>query len=309
MKVLFVCRSYNGLAKPFILEQANSLHEYFGVEIQFFFIEKGGIRGYLLAAFRLVQFLRKNTINLIHVHYGLSALPVIFTKLFFLRKEKIIITFHGSDINKLSERYFSLLASKFSAFNILVSTQMEKFFSQRYAIIPCGIDIDIVTNYREMVRMEKGWGEMDFIVLFSSSFDRKVKDPDFALKIMKKFENITKKNVHFFELKGFNRAELTKLMQAADAMLMCSFREGSPQIIKESILNSLPIISNDVGEVKSICKGIDNCYVVEKRVKNYVEVLQELSNSPARIKNRNPLLTRFSNKNIAAEIFQIYRSV
>src|SRR5690606_39317492 len=102
------------------------------------------------------------------------------------------------------------------SFNILVSSQMTKFFKENYAVIPCGIDTNISLNFREMVRMEKGWGPSDFVILFCSNFDREVKDPQFAKLTVEKFSQITDKRIHFLELKGYNRSQLTQLMQAAD---------------------------------------------------------------------------------------------
>ena len=309
MKVLFVSRSTTGKAHPFIKEQADVLNQKFGVGIEYFFVEKGGVNGYLQSIVRLRKYLKSNPVDIIHVHYGLSALPVVIARLLQLHQKKIVVTYHGCDINKTSERYFSLIASKFASFNILVSPQMTKFFKENYAVIPCGIDTNINTNFREMVRMEKGWGPNDFVVLFCSNFDREVKDPGFAKATMRRFSEMTDKKIHFLELKGYNRSQLTQLMQAADVMLMCSISEGSPQIIKESILNSLPVISNDVGEVKAICQGADNCFIVEKKIDAYVKILEHISSHPCRINNREFILSQYDNNLIAKKIFKIYQSV
>jgi glycosyltransferase involved in cell wall biosynthesis len=307
MKVLFVSRSKTGVPHAFVKEQAEELERSFGVKIQHFLISEGGVKGYFQAAVRLVKYIKQHPVDLIHVHYGLSALPVVISR--FLHRRKMVVTYHGSDINKSNERVMSLFASKFASYNILVSSKMSQFFNKNYEVIPCGVNIDIDTNYRDLVRKEKGWGENDFIILFSNSFDREEKDPDFAKEVVEKFAGQSKKQVHFLELKGYNRSQLTQLMQAADAMLMCSIREGSPQIIKESILNSLPVVSNDVGEVKAICHKVDNCHIVEKTVEKYVATLDLLSQNPSRISNREPLMALYDNRIIAGKIFKIYQNI
>jgi len=307
MKVLFVSRSKTGSPHAFVKEQAEVLEKNFGVSIQHFLISEGGVKGYFQAALRLKKELKQNPVDLIHVHYGLSALPVVISR--FWHRTKMVVTYHGSDINKSNERVVSLFASKFAAYNILVSSKMAQFFDKNFQVIPCGVNIDINTNYRDLVREEKGWGENDFVILFSNSFDREEKDPEFAKEVVKTFKKKTAKNVHFLELKGYNRSQLTQLMQAADVMLMCSIREGSPQIIKESILNSLPVLSNNVGEVKAICKDVDNCFIVKKKVSSYVKKLKDLSQSPCRVNNRESILSQYDNKVIAGKIFKIYQSV
>ncbi|MBS9524265.1 glycosyltransferase family 4 protein [Litoribacter ruber] len=309
MKVLFVSRSKTGSPHAFVREQAEVLTENFEIEIDHFLISEGGLKGYFKAARRIAAYLKNHPVDLVHVHYGLSALPVVLGKIFRMHNKKMVITYHGSDINKSNERIVSLFASKFSSYNILVSNRMEQFFKKDYQVIPCGVDIDIDTNYRDLVRKEKGWGKNDFVILFSNSFERLEKDPDFAKKVVEEFRKKTSKNVHFLELKGYNRAQLTQLMQAADVMLMCSIMEGSPQIIKESILNSLPVLSNDVGEVKLICNEVDNCHIVDKTVEAYCEVLEQMAQEPHRIMNRQPLLAEYDNKVIAQKIFAIYQSV
>lgn len=309
MKILYVSRSNTGTPHPFIKEQADVLIRNHDVTIQHFLIASGGIKGYTRAILNLFKFTRSNEIDIIHVHYGLSALAVVLNKLLFFKKYKIIITFHGSDLNKRSERRLSLLASRFSSHNILVSGKMLDFIKCNHSVIPCGIDTNIELNFRDSTRIKKGWGKNDFIILFSSRFDRKVKDPTFAFKVLEAFSISTSKNVNLIELKGYSRYELTCLMQAADAMIMCSHSEGSPQVIKEAILNTLPVVSNDVGDVRDICSGVDNCFIVPKEVNEFVKSLSFLSTLELRIQDRTPVLTKFDNNIISNKLFNIYKDV
>jgi glycosyltransferase involved in cell wall biosynthesis len=309
MNIIYVSRSASGSPHPFVQEQADNLIKNYNLKIDHFLITRGGIGGYLSAIIDLFYFTRKNKADIIHVHYGLSALVVVFYKLLFLKRFKMIITFHGSDINKKSERTFSLLAARFSSHNILVSPKMSPFFKHNYSVIPCGIDTNIKLAFRKLAREENNWGENDFVILFSSSFDREEKDPGFAFQVTDKFKASTTKNIRFIELKGYNRTQVTKLMQAADVLILCSKREGSPQVIKESILNGLPVIANDVGDVKSICSGVDNCFIVEKDTDEYVKHLKLIAQSNSRIQNRNPVIERFDNNIIANKIFDIYHEI
>ncbi len=282
----------------------------YDVNAQHFFIKKGGISGYVKAIRQLYALLRReNSIDIIHVHYGLWGLVAVISKIAAHNKAKVVITFHGSDINKRTERPLSQLAARFSAHNILVSEKMLKYIHERFSLIPCGIDTDVELNHREVTRKEYGWGDNNFVVLFSSSFERSVKDPGFAFKVIAALEASSSKSIEFVELKGYNRNQLTRLMQAADALIMCSEREGSPQIVKEAVLNALPVVSNDVGDVKSICRNVDNCYIVDKEVSEYVKCLTSISLHPVRVRNRAPVLERFDNKVIAKRVFSIYNHV
>lgn len=139
------------------------------------------------------------------------------------------------------------------------------------------------------------------MILFSSTFNRPEKDAGFAFRVIDAFSKETTKNVQLIELKGYTRHHLTNLMQAANALILCSEREGSPQVIKEAILNCLPVVSNDVGEVKSICSGIDNCFIISKDVNEYVKYLQFLCKNNVRIPNRGPVIDRFDNNKFPQE--------
>jgi glycosyltransferase involved in cell wall biosynthesis len=309
MRVIFVSRSDSGQVNPFVQEQADTLARNFDITIQHFLIKGGGVSGYLKAIFHLYHFTKKNKADIIHAHYGLSALVAVLSKLIFLQKFRIIITFHGSDINKTSERPLSLFAAHFSAHNILVCTKMSRFFKNNYSVIPCGIDIHIDLAFRDPTREENNWTKNDFIILFSSGFDRPEKDAEFAFKVINDFKKATSINTRFIELKGYNRSQITKLMQAADVLILCSKREGSPQVIKEAILNSLPVIANDVGDVRLICSDIDNCFIIQKDVNEYVRHLELVSEKRARIQNRFPILEKFDNNKISNQIFEIYNEV
>jgi glycosyltransferase involved in cell wall biosynthesis len=309
MEVVYVSRSNSGKPHPFVKEQADALIRNFKINIQHFLIASGGIAGYSKAVLQLAEFVSKSKADIIHVHYGLSALVAVLNKLLFFKKYKIIITYHGSDINKDSERKFSLLAARFSAHNILVSEKMLRYFKNDFSVIPCGIDTDIELNQREATRAAYQWRDNDFVVLFSSSFTRQEKDPEFAFKVIDALAKETSKSVKFIELKGFTRSQLTSLMQAADALILCSQREGSPQVIKEAILNGLPVVANDIGDVKAICEGADNCFIVPKTTDEFVKALKYLATAQVRVQNRSLVINRFDNNLISNKLYNIYSTV
>lgn len=309
MKIVFLSRSNAGQPHAFVKEQADALERNYNVKVDHFLIKTGGIKGSFNAMMDLQTLLRKNKTDVVHVHYGLWAMIAILGKMLFFKKYKVVITYHGSDVFKKSERKFSQLASNFAAHNILVSDRMLPYIHKQYSVIPCGIDTNIKLVTKQLARQSFGWQANEFVILFSSNFKRPVKDPEFAFDVIKSYEETTGKNAKFIELIGYNREQLTTLMQAADALIMCSKSEGSPQVIKEAILNTLPIVSNDIGDVKSICAGVDGCFIVEKNVADYVRTLGEIASSNTRIKNRNAIIEKFDNNKISEQLFSIYGKV
>ena len=309
MNLLFVSRSNTGTPHPFVQEQADNLISLFNLHINHFLIARGGLIGYMKALLQLKQYLKHHETDIIHVHYGLWAPIVLVYKAIFLANYKVIITFHGSDINKPLERQISVFSSRLAAHNILVSAKMCGYIKKNYSVIPCGVDVGIRSGLREITRKHNNWNEDDFVILFSSNFNREVKDPAFAFKVVEEFCKETTRPVRFIELKGYSREQLTGLMQAADVMILCSISEGSPQVVKESILNTLPIIANDVGDIRAICSGVDHCFIVRKEVEEYVKYLKLLSCSRARIGNNAPVIDNYNNTTIATRIYSVYNKV
>src|SRR5437867_9403441 len=109
MKVVYLSRSNSGKPHAFVSEQANAIRNNFKIDIRHFIITRGGIQGFIQSLLSFRKYLRSNNIDIIHVHYGLWALLAVIGKISTFGKQKILITFHGSDINKKKERKFSLI--------------------------------------------------------------------------------------------------------------------------------------------------------------------------------------------------------
>ena len=148
MKLCIVCSgNFEGgisdLAKykSFVYDQANALFEN-KVEVDYFLIKGKGIKGYLSNRKRFKNFLNKNEFDIIHVHYGLSALFVSLST-----QRKFVVTFHGSDINRKIGRILSVYPMLKSSWNIFVS---EKLYlksliknKKKCSVIPCGVDTNL----------------------------------------------------------------------------------------------------------------------------------------------------------------------
>ena len=138
MKILFVASHNTGKFSTFITEQAEALQK-LGVEIDYFGVVGKGILGYLNNRKKLILKIREFQPDLIHAHYGLSGLLANLQ-----RKIKVVVTYHGCDINKRNSRILSVLSILLSKHNIFVSKKLMncvKFYvGKKYDIVPCGID-------------------------------------------------------------------------------------------------------------------------------------------------------------------------
>ena len=145
-------------------------------------------------------------------------------------------------------------------------------------------------------------------ILFASAFDNAVKNAPLAKEAVSLMQN---DNAELLELKGFSREEVTLLMCAADAFLMTSFSEGSPQVIKEAMACGCPIVSVDVGDVKERVGGVDGCYVADSREPQELsELLKRAKSYEGRTKGRERIeADGLDNRDVAERLMRIYNIV
>lgn len=266
MKVIVLCSYNSGQIATFVSEQVEAIRKA-GVEIKYYLIKGNGIKGYLKNLPGLIKQIDDFSPDLIHAHYGLSGLLANLQ-----RKVPVITTFHGSDINHSRVRLLSKIAMRSSAWSIFVSPQLAELAgaSGKFSIVPCGIDLD--TFYpvdQSEARQKLGYALTDKLVLFSSSFGLKVKNYPLAfasINLINPINPINQNNpflspVKLIELKGYSREQVNLLLNASDVVLLTSFSEGSPNIIKEALACNRPVVSTDVGDVQELIGPVRGCFI------------------------------------------------
>ena len=284
--------------KSFIYEQVKSL-EKLEYKFDFFFIKGKGISGYLSNLIPYIKALKKNKFDYVHAHGGDSILLSIFQ-----RQVPVIGTFHGSDLNLLSRRILSNIASLFLKKIIVVERSMAKkiLFKTNVNIIPCGIDLK---NFK-ILNKTKSRSKLNInltskVILFSSNFKNKNKNSKLAIDALEKINN---KNLTLIELNNMTRKQVCLYMNAADLALMTSFQEGSPQFIKEAMACNTPIVSTDVGDVKNLIEGIEGCFISSQNINDVSnKILKALEYDSV---NSRPKLDLISIDKIANKINNLY---
>ncbi len=319
MKILIVASYNKQRFAPFIVEQVEALRAT-GVEIDYFGVVGKGIRGYLHSRKALMQKIHEYKPDIIHAHYGLSGLLANLQ-----RKVPVISTYHGSDINVPSVLCFSRMAMRLSAWNIFVSQRnIEIAFGRPMAnghwlkdkrgiLLPCGVNIEnFILRTRKEAREALGWGITDKKVLFAGAFDNTVKNVPLAKEAVAILNNnaLQPSNVQLVEMRGYSRAEIANLFYAADALLMTSHTEGSPQVVKEAMACGCPIVSVDVGDVAERIEGINRCYIAERAPKDIAAKLAMVIQQGGRTNGRERLLAMgLDNRQIVNKLLYIYNSI
>lgn len=306
MGILFVCSGNTN--SVFVTEQAESLVKK-GIQVNFFYIKGKGFKGYVCSIKPLFNAIKKFKPDIIHAHYGLAG---VISNL--QRKIPVVTTYHGCDINKTSLRILSLYSLLTSSSNIFVSAnqynKVRLFVRSNFHIIPCGVNLDEfeikeADNYDDIPCFNKN----NINVLFSSDFETPVKNYQLALKAV----NLVNEKITLIELKGYNRTQVSKLLNLCDLVLMTSIREGSPQIIKEAMACGCPIVTTDVGDVKKVISNIEGCYITSfnpYEIAEKIKIALEFSRKNKRTKGRKKIVELgLNNEAIASKLMNVYESV
>ncbi|RZK77238.1 MAG: glycosyltransferase, partial [Pedobacter sp.] len=242
----------------------------------------------------------------IHIHYGLSALFLLF----FRPKKKIFVTFHGADILKEQGHYIQVLISKYIAKKVdkvfILNDEMEvimKKLKVPYEILPCGVDTDF---FKDTVAQNKP--DNSKLLLFSGDPERTVKNYPLFEKIVENIKTKTNTNILVDCVHNKNREQVREILNQADCLVMTSFSEGSPQIVKEALSCNLPVVSVPVGDIPTVINGISSCYAASGHHANELADLTLLAIENRSNSVREEFLNKklYENKYICSKIYQNY---
>jgi len=306
MKVLIVCNGVNNTtisferSRPFIFEQMQELQKT-GIDIDLFLIKGTGVFGYLRSRKLLMQKLSSGNFNLIHAHYGFSGMLAILQT-----KYPVVISFIGTDINVLSRRFVSWLAMFRSSFNIFVGKKLfdKAIFNRKSIVLPYGIDFSIIFPIDILQARKKLNIDLEVkLCLFGSSKNRKVKNYKLAKQAVELCNN-----VELIELTGqYTKEEMNLLINSSNCLLLTSFSEGSPQVIKEAMACNLPIVSTDVGDVRNVIGETAGCYLTSY---DQYDVAENIKKAMAFGKtNGRNMVQHLDNKVIVSKLYSIYKQI
>lgn len=310
MKILIVC-SGNApdfdfrIHQAFIYDQIEMISKNSSsITYDTFFIKGKGIKGYSNNLSLLKTKINQNNPNLIHAHGGHAGLLCVLQ-----RKVKVIVTFHGSDVNYFKNRCISIMASLLSAGSIFVSNGLYnkiRLHGPNASVIPCGVDIDVFLPLeKKEAKKLCGYPENEPYILFSSSFDNVVKNFPLAEIAL---SNLPKIRVR--EIKGKTRGEVNLILNGAELLLLTSLSEGSPQIIKEAMACNTPVVSTDVGDIREVIGNTEGTYICSFDPKDVAEKIRcalQFATIKEKTSGRERIITLgLSNEVIAGKVYDVY---
>ena len=190
--------------------------------------------------------------DLVHANFGLTA-PHALGQL----QRPIVLSLWGSDLTgKIG--YLSKQSSKLVDEVIVMSEGMEGELDQEANVIPHGIDMTTFRPMSQQTAQESiDWSLDAKHVLFPYDPSRDVKNYPLAERVTEAVNRKLLSDVKLHVILGVDHSSIPVYMNAADALLLTSFREGSPNTVKEALACRLPVIATDVGDVRKQLTGVN----------------------------------------------------
>jgi teichuronic acid biosynthesis glycosyltransferase TuaC len=275
LRVLMVTGDYPTEQKPhlgtFIKSQVDSLIAA-GIDVEVIHPKLGPVL--LRYASALIQVLLKTLtqrFDVVHGHYGQWC--------FIARMQwttPVVASFLGSDLLSTPALYpayskvdaFVLHISRWLCHRvdavIVKSEEMKKaaFVSEgNIFVIPNGVDFEFFRPIpRAQARAVLGWEQDRYYVLFGN--DPRIPVKNFPLA-QAAVECLRARGIstELVVATGLPQTTVVQYINASNALILPSFAEGSPNIVKEAMACNVPVVATDVGDVAQVIGRTKGCSV------------------------------------------------
>ena len=243
-----------------------------------------------------------NGYDLVHAHYGLTA-PMALAQV----RTPVVLSLWGSDlygpVGPVSRACASLCDEV-----VVMSEDMAVTLDRDCRVIPDGVDLEkFRPKPRDEARAAVGWRDDEYNVLFPYLPEREVKNYPRARRIVNAVNGLVDRPVRLRTVHGVDHDVVPDYMNAADALLLTSRSEGSPNSVKEALACNTPVVAVDVGDVAERLAGVAPSLVSDDD-EELIEGLRTILESDAEPNGREAA-REVSVERTADRILEVYERV
>jgi teichuronic acid biosynthesis glycosyltransferase TuaC len=233
----------------FVRDQVEALRALPGLDVELLAFSPGGAQAYVDAVREVRRRYRGQRFDVVHAHFGLTAWPALFAPARFRA-----VTLHGTDLSHPRSRAITAAALPFFDLVATVSSSLalelpRGGFSRRAVVLPCGV---ATGRFRPISRAEAraalGLDPDGRYLLFPADPRRAEKRHDRALMVAGDVPLLTLGNV--------DPSQVPMWVNAANAVLVPSDREGFGLAVLEALACDVPVLATPVGIAPDALSGI-----------------------------------------------------
>jgi teichuronic acid biosynthesis glycosyltransferase TuaC len=285
----------------FVRDQVRALRDLEDVEVELYEFSPGS--GELLSAARHLRHrYRESDLDVVHAHFGLTAWTALA-----IRCQVRAVTLHGTDVSHPRTRQLTRLVLPRmdligAVSDSLVPQIPGRKARERAQILPCGVDLErFKPSSRTVARAQLGLDPELPCLLFAADPARAGKRYDRALQLSKGVELLT--------LGGVDPERVPLLINASNAVLVPSEREGFGLAVLEALACDVPVLATPVGIHAVALAGVEGtlCEPYD-RERWQAALAPHLRNSDPRVAGRGSA-ERFSATRMAELLVSSWRTL
>ncbi len=306
VRALIVTNMYPTPARPalgsFVRDQVRALQRLPDVELELFAFAPGGPAAYLSAGRALRRLFAGLRFDVVHAHFGLTAWPALAAS-----ASVRAVTLHGTDLAHPRSRLITVGALRRQD---LVATVSQPLGDQvpdwavrgARAVLPCGVALDRFTPLpRAEARAELGLDPDAPCLLFAADPARREKRFDRAQQVA----GTTPLHV----LANVDPDQVPLWVNAANAVLVPSEREGFGLAVLEALACNVPVLATPVGIHPEALAGVTGTLCEPFDAARWRAALQpHLAAVDPRVRGRS-VAERYSSDRMAERVYEAWRAL
>ena len=307
MRALVITNMYPSRARPalgsFVRDQVEALRRIPDVDVEMFAFSPGSYRAYGRAGRALRRRYGGDRFDVVHAHFGLTGWPALAVP-----ARAHAVTFHGTDLAHPRSRAISLGVVPLLDLVATVSEPLSRevpAWASRFAttaVLPAGVDLH---RFRPIPRAEAraalGLDPRAPCLLFPADPRRPEKRHDLAVDAAGTTPLLTLGNVE--------PSQVPLWVNAANAVLVPSSREGYGLAVLEALACDVPVLATPVGIAPEALDGIAGAYCGPYDPEAWHGALQpHLAAADPRIEGR-ARAERYSTDAMAARVMTAWREL
>ena len=306
VRALIVTNMYPTPARPalgsFVRDQVRALERLADIELELFTFAPGALRGYVGAGRALRERFDGRTFDIVHAHFGLTGWPAMAVD-----ARAHVLTLHGTDLHHPRSRAITLAAARRQQLVAAVSPELAAHVPRwavrrPVAVLPCGVD---QKRFRPLPRADArtalGLDPEAPCLLFPADPGRPEKRFDLAQSLAG--------DVKLLVLDGVDPERVPLLVNAANAVIAPSDREGFGLAVLEALSCDVPVLTTPHGIAPEVLGGLAGTYCGPFELQAWRAALApHLAAADPRVAGRNRA-EPYSADRMAARVLDAWRSL